>query len=173
MPFPVSSTRLREPHARMLAALALFSGHLLSLNDPLADQRHAAAAACALVDELRGWIAQARWTQACRAAGVRWRFEPAAQLPIIPITQHQTATGEEQPANTLAALAAAHQVRADPMGHQTARTARRRSAAAIAAQDALQLAQEADAGPPARVVPLRPAAATSAPPDLATRRRSA
>jgi hypothetical protein len=59
------------------------------------------------------------------------------------------------------------------MGHQTARTARRRSAAAIAAQDALQLAQEADAGPPARVVPLRPAAATSAPPDLATRRRSA
>ncbi len=143
LPLPISATRLREPHARLLAALHLFTGHLLSLNDPVTAPDHAAGAAITLMDELRAWTATARWHQACRAAGVRWP-PPAA---IRAITRHQTARDPEHAANTLPGLAEAHRTAADPMGAQVARTTR------AAAQDALDLATETT---PAQVVPLHP-----------------
>ena len=174
MPLPISSTRLRQPHARMLAALQLFTGHLLTLNDPLAAPDTAAAAGASLLAELRTWIATARWHQACRAAGIRWPQNQPEPRAVSPITRQQTTASEERQGNTLPAMAESHRVTSDPMGAQVARTARRKAAAAAATQDALDLAQQAAAGPPT-VVPLRPPAPTKPPIATTTtsRRRSA
>ena len=158
MPLPIGSTRLRQPHGRMLAALQLFAGHLLSLNDPITAPDHAAAAGAALLTELRKWIAAARWHQACRSASIRW---PADAGAIMPLTQQQTAAkgerlvnAEDLPGLTVADMAA----QAPEDGTQALRRRRRRAAAAAqATQDALESAATATTAP--TVIPLRPAPA--------------
>jgi len=142
MPIPIGSTRLRQPHARMLAALQLFTAHLLSLNDETTAPDQAAVAGVALAAELRAWLAEARWHQACRAAGVRWKA-----VSIISLPRQQTAPEREQEVNTLATMAEQHRAGTDPMAVQTNRTARRKAAAAAAAQDALDLAASTTAPP--------------------------
>ena len=157
MPVPVAATHLRQPHARMLAAMQLFSAHLLSLNDPATAPAAAAAAGAALLAELRTWLEEARWHQACRAAGVRWPRQQACGTSISAVLRQQTGRKPEHGANTLPAMAEQHRVGTDPMGAQTARTGRRKATEA-AVQDALELARRADADAPASV-PLRPAPA--------------
>jgi hypothetical protein len=88
MPVPIGSTRLREPHARMMAALSQFSAHMVALNDPIRPPDAALAAAAALVEELTRWQKLARWMQATRRAKVKW---PAPRLPVTAIMQRQTA----------------------------------------------------------------------------------
>ncbi len=88
MPAPIVTTRLREPHARMVAALSQFSAHLVALNDPNRPPDAALAAAAALIEELTRWQKLARWMQACRRAKVKW---PAPRLPVTAIMRQQTA----------------------------------------------------------------------------------
>ena len=80
MPVPIALSTLRGQHARMTAALGLFSQHLVAMNDPHPTTAEAAiAAAAALLTELHEWHRRAEWTRATRAAGVRW---PVPRLPI-------------------------------------------------------------------------------------------
>ena len=98
MPAPIAATRMRQPHARVLAAMSIFSGHLVTLNDPLQAARPEAAisAACQLVDELRRWAFVGRWSAACRAARVR------IPVPITAVLRQQTVPAWEHLPNAWA-----------------------------------------------------------------------
>jgi hypothetical protein len=73
---PIAGSPVRGQHARILAALATYSEHMLALNETW-PARHdipgdqAIAAAAALGAELREWRRQMDWRRATRAAGVR------------------------------------------------------------------------------------------------------
>jgi hypothetical protein len=97
MPQPIGASTLRGQHARMLAAVSIFSAHLLSLNDPLEaeDPKRATAAGLTMLAELRAWLEATRWHQACRRSGTRWPRQNA----IIPLRRHQTDADHEQRVN--------------------------------------------------------------------------
>ena len=117
MPAPIAATRLRAPHARMIAALHLFAAHLTALNDPIRSPGAALAAAADLAAELLAWRRVAGWLEACRTARVRWPVPP--QLAISPILRPETAGNPEHLPNTAAGqrhhpaagLRAVHQLR--------------------------------------------------------------
>ena len=121
MPAPIAATRLREPHARLVAALSVLQGHLLTLNDPWVRNRPGAAlaAACSVMDELRRWIGIVRWTSAAQQAGVRW---PVPQA-ITAIMQPQTGQAREHLPNAAAgqlhhpaaAIRQVHQLRTEQL----------------------------------------------------------
>ena len=165
LPQPVSASPLRGQHARMLAAVSIFSAHLLSLNDPFVaeDPAHALASAAQLLDELRAWMEAARWHQACRRSGVRWRHTPVTRVSIMPIPQQQTPAEHEQEVNRAGKLhpllAMAESSETDPMCPTPARhrTRARAIASPQAVQDALDLAAATSAPPTADLVPLHPA----------------
>lgn len=171
MPAPIAATRRRTPHARMVAALQLFAAHLLALSDAARDPAHAIAAATSLQDELRRWLDAARWSQACRAAGVRWSQPTGDRVAITALTQHQTPGKRERQENTaeLHGLDAAPTPAAAPL--DPARHLRRRRTAAAAQQAALDLPAAAEAG--AQVVALKPAPAPPRAPPAPARRRPA
>ena len=76
MPAPIAVSRLREPHARLVAALNIFRSHLTRLNDPLAltiDPEFVLSAATTLIEELKVWHRIIRWKTACRRANVKIR----------------------------------------------------------------------------------------------------
>jgi hypothetical protein len=154
MPQPVSASRLRKPHARALAALSLFSAHLVGLNDAASRPDAAISAACALAEELRAWIALARWKQATTAARASW------PMPITEIMRQSTSPKSAQDGNTLPSLI---DVRAAAAGHaQAGRDPRlglaeiRRRSRATARQDQLDLVAAVAIG--AEVVPIGAAA---------------
>lgn len=72
MPAPIASSRLREPHARMVVALQLFGAHLVALNSPVHPRGAAVAAAADLVEALQDWIHRTRWMEASRRSKTRW-----------------------------------------------------------------------------------------------------
>lgn len=74
MPAPIAGSRLRRPHARMVAALHIFGQHLLALNSPTHPRGAALAAAADLADALAAWQHAARWQDATTRAGSSWQF---------------------------------------------------------------------------------------------------
>ena len=100
MPAPIAGSRLRRQHGRLVAALAILSGHLVALNDPLRRPEAAIGAACSLMDELRAWIEAVRWQAAARRAGVKWpapvAIRATMRLPAAADAEHlpNTAAGE-------------------------------------------------------------------------------
>jgi len=155
MPVPIGTTRLRQPHARMLAALQLYAGHLLGLNDPLHDPAAAIAAAITLRGELDTWLTTARWQQACRAASVRWPLAVAGNsVAVTTVLRQQTDASREQAANeplmpalTVTGLAAGHRGTHD----EPQRWLDEYRARANGAKNNLQLPEPASA----QVLPLR------------------
>ena len=119
MPAPIAiDHRLRRQHGRLVAALSLLSRHLLALNDPLHQSDAAIGAACLVVDELRDWIALARWRAATRRARVRWPvpadIRPIRRLEARPSAEHlPNAAGDlHHPAATIRQV---HQLRTEQL----------------------------------------------------------
>ena len=157
MPAPIATTRLRTPHARLVAAMSVLSGHLVALNDPLHRPEAAIGAAVQLADELKRWTYVARWGAACRLARVRLRVpgEPA----VTTVMQPGSAADREQLPNAWAGEA---QLRTDspaarPLPHQLRQLR--------AEQLALDLAPPA---PGAEVIDLRQMRLQLAPPTQET-----
>ena len=90
MPAPIASSRLRQPHARMVVALQLFGAHLVALNSPTHPRAAAIAAAADLVDALQDWMRRAAWMEASRRTKTRWPLPITAILrPDIPSPAEQ------------------------------------------------------------------------------------
>ncbi len=119
MPAPIAVSRLRRQHGRLVAALSVFSGHMLALNDPMRRPDEALAAACSMVDELRSWIATVRWQAAARKAGVKWPV-PAdvralMQLSPAPAAEHLPNIQAGQLHHPAAPIRAVQQLRAEQL----------------------------------------------------------
>ena len=139
MPLPISSTRLRQPHARLATALALFSGHLLATHER-PDLHDVTAAAITLRAELD------RWLTACTAAHVRWPQSAAEPIAVSAILRQQTGADHEQAANEPLNLTITGLAAGVPEDAGTYIRANRRRHAAEA-QAKLELDQAADPPP--------------------------
>ena len=83
MPARYANSRMRKPHARIIAALGEFAAELVTLNEPCHDEMVTRTAACRLIDELREWIRIVDWTAACRLAKVKWPAPPVALTDVM------------------------------------------------------------------------------------------
>ncbi len=161
LPAPIAGSRMREPHGRLVAALSIFQGHLVALNDPLQRPEAAIAAACQLLEELRRWAYVARWSAACRVAHVRM------PVPIIPLVRRQTLPAGEHLPNAWAGARelAARGGRQPPLPHQLralrAEQAELELVAPVSAElvDLRQMRLELDAATSPRVEEVRHGAA--------------
>lgn len=150
MPQPIGGSPLRGAHARMLAAVSIYSAHLLTLNDPLtaADPRDAIAAGLALLQDLRAWLDATRWHQACHRSGTRWPRKDPAQSAVRPLLRHQTSANHEHEVNAakrqhpLTTMAAEAETASFEPKSARQRRKIRESASPAALQDARDLAAE-------------------------------
>ncbi len=100
IPVPITTTRLREPHARVVVALSAFHRHLLAHNEAglmTYQPQIVLQAAMQLVGELRTWHRVVQWRAACRRANVKIPLpQDHAQGSISPIMRLQTGSPLEQ-----------------------------------------------------------------------------
>ena len=154
MPAPITATRQRTPHARLVAAMSILSGHLLALNDPTHQPEAAISAAVQLTDELRRWVYVAHWSAACRRAGIRLRLP--ARVAVTAVMRPDAGSGPEHLPNPHAGEAQHRQdgTGARPLPHQ------------LRELRAEQLALDLDPAPGADVIDLRQLRLQLSPPAL-------
>lgn len=100
LPACLALGRTRKATLRLHEAMASFHAALLGTTDAsLIDG--AVAAALQLAGELDIWIAEARWRQATRKAGVAWS-RGREEVPRRPLLRQSTAAKQEQAANGIA-----------------------------------------------------------------------
>lgn len=173
LPLPLRTTRLAAPHARVLTALNAFAGALLACNEPWRPVDRATEAGVALLGTLKAWIDQARWTQACQHAHVRWAYdarggEGGRKVPITTVMQRQTDREEERFENaaSIAAMASASRNRSPfPVSRRMIRqeedTLAERQTKALTAFSAEVLHLQAANEPEGAATMSKPARATS------------
>ena len=106
LPAPIAASRLARPHAQVNAAIALYSAHLLSLNQAEADRGHAIAAGLVLAEQLAAWLAAMRWQQATKRARRSWRQPVTAILRQSILGQNENNSLDPALSSIVAAAAA-------------------------------------------------------------------
>jgi hypothetical protein len=96
LPATLALGRTRRATLRVQQSVAAHFLALVNVREP-AQLDDAITTAAQLMDELAEWIAEARWRQATRRAGVAWRRDAVA---IIPVLRQSTRPKRERPANT-------------------------------------------------------------------------